>query len=115
LSAMMSAAMTCRLARVCTPPVSRLADNIAEHEDAAGYRVGDFGIASKSEPVRLPGLPCHAPHYHSQGRHLSAAYAAQVYDATTHAHHEWGSRVPANSRSLLITFRYEMRLVDAIR
>lgn len=39
----------------------RLADNIAEHEDAAGYRVGDFGIASKSESVLLPGFHCHAP------------------------------------------------------
>ena len=39
----------------------RLADNITEQEYAAGYRVSDFGIASKSEPVRLPGLHCHAP------------------------------------------------------
>ena len=94
----------------------RLADNIAEHEDAAGYRVGDFGIASKSEPVRLPGFPRHAPHYHSQGRHLPAALRRPRYMTLLPTrHHEWGFRVPANSRSLLITFRYEMRLIDAIR
>jgi hypothetical protein len=61
----------------------RLADNIAEHEDAAGYWVSDFGIASKSEPARLPGLYRHAPHYRSQGRHFPGLPAAAVYDATT--------------------------------
>ena len=80
----------------------RLADNIAEHEDAAGYRVGDFGIASRANRSGCLVLPAMRPTITVRAD-IIGCLRCEVYGATTHAHREWGL---ARARQLEINTNY---------